>query len=662
MLYHYQLSIKQKLLDAQSRFKAIFDGSGDAVIVLDDSGTIRSWNPAATRILGHVEAAAIGKNFRDLMKVPDTVSRALVERRSSGFEYDLLETSVVAQSGKELDVAISISTVLNTTAGTTEAALLLRDVTEQKALEKRVQQVNESLEFQVKERTQELEQARNDAVHANLLKGQFLANMSHEIRTPMNAVIGMSNLLESDAENFNPNQQKYLRGIRNASEHLLVIINDILDWESEGETIHELFLARAVADGSVMELPAGELRLAAGFEVNQDRVRTRSATGPVEGLSNVDYQSVTRDNTAVFVEFAIPVLETLDLSVSVRHDDYSDFGKTTNPQVGFNFTPTDWIKIYGHWGESFNAPTALDSLAISTGRFARATTAAQVANSDVDVFGEYDDQGLVQVILDGSAAGLQPQTAETWALGFDMEPIEGLNISANYYDIAFKDILGQVSVPSRSVRLNNPDKTIWSVTKEEWAALLDQIQNPEVFDGVIDPENPNAELAYIYDRVTTNFSEAQLNGFDFAASYTHDTNFGTMTYGVSGNHQLKFDLTEGGGPVDQLEFNPDLIFQGVVGWSQDNIRAKLTLKYTESFKADSANQQSTVDSFMVTDLFVGYDFQGGNGVTDGLSLRFNIDNLFDEDPPEYRLDYSSLAYSAFTFGRVYKVGLTKSFF
>ncbi|MFK7907879.1 MAG: ATP-binding protein, partial [Chitinophagales bacterium] len=71
---------------------------------------------------------------------------------------------------------------------------------------------------------------RELAERSSNLKQRFLANMSHEIRTPMNAIVGMGNLLETDMDNFTPTQGKYLRGIRNASEHLLVIINDILDF------------------------------------------------------------------------------------------------------------------------------------------------------------------------------------------------------------------------------------------------------------------------------------------------------------------------------------------------------------------------------------------------------------------------------------------------
>lgn len=441
------------------------------------------------------------------------------------------------------------------------------------------------------------------------------------------------------------------------------VINDILNWESKTETEHELFLTRAVADGPIWELPAGALRMAVGFEWYDESVSTHANTGPIGSLSSVKQQNASRDNTAVFMELAIPVLDSLDLSLSVRHDDYSDFGDTTNPTIGFNFTPVDWISIFGHWGESFNAPTALDTLAIATGRFARATLET-LNDPSIDVYGEYDGEGLINPIFQGSVADLKPQTAEAWALGFDLFPLDGLKISANYYDIDFVDILGQLAVPDATVRRNNPDKFIWTVSAEEWAAILDQIENPEVFDGVVDPENPNQDLAYIYDRRTTNFSEAQLSGIDFAVSYTHDTRFGLMSYGVAGNYQMDFDLNQGGTEIDQLEFNPDLNVQGIVGWSRGNVRAKVTVKYTDGYKADreNTNMQSSVDSFTTTDLFAGYDFAGSGGIAEGLSLRFYVDNVFDEDPPEYRRNASNVAYSSFTLGRTYKVGLTYSFF
>lgn len=438
------------------------------------------------------------------------------------------------------------------------------------------------------------------------------------------------------------------------------VLRHILDWETKKQTIHELFVARVVADGPLIELPAGTLRMAGGFEVNQDRVRTKAGTGNIGSLSAKDYARASRDSTSVFGELSIPVLADLDVSVSLRHDDYSDFGKTTNPQIGFTYTPTDRIKIYGHWGESFNAPTTLDTLAFGSAR-AASQTAAQI--QDADVYGEWNGVGTHSVVAEGTLPGVRPQTATAWALGADVEPIDGLRFKLNYYEIEFNDIIGGLAVPTDQVRRDFPDKFIWHPSPEEWAQFLSEIENPEAFDGVIDPNNPSADLAYIFDRRVTNFGKATMKGFDFGVNYVHDTGLGTMQYGLTGNYQTKADLTRGGVTSDRLEFNPDLTLQGTIGWARDNVRARVTMNYTDSFKADNSSNQRTVDSFLVTNLFVGYDFQGNNGFTEGLSLRFNIDNVFDEDPPEYRrYSVNQVKYSGFTVGRMYKVGLSKTFF
>ena len=84
------------------------------------------------------------------------------------------------------------------------------------------------LEQRVRERTADLEAAKEAADQANAAKSVFLANMSHEIRTPMNAIVGFTHILRRD--NRDPQQQERLAKIAGAAEHLLRVINDILDF------------------------------------------------------------------------------------------------------------------------------------------------------------------------------------------------------------------------------------------------------------------------------------------------------------------------------------------------------------------------------------------------------------------------------------------------
>ncbi|MFC5404162.1 response regulator [Cohnella soli] len=85
-------------------------------------------------------------------------------------------------------------------------------------------------ETDLAERTEQLAKARDEAIKASMIKSQFLANMSHELRTPLNAIIGYSEMLKEEAEELGePTFVEDLSRIRKAGNHLLALINDILD-------------------------------------------------------------------------------------------------------------------------------------------------------------------------------------------------------------------------------------------------------------------------------------------------------------------------------------------------------------------------------------------------------------------------------------------------
>jgi PAS domain S-box-containing protein len=105
---------------------------------------------------------------------------------------------------------------------------VISDVTARKQIEDELTQYQEHLEELVTRRTQELAQAKEAAEAASRAKSIFLANMSHELRTPLNAILGFAQLMERDAQLTTP-QRESLGVISRSGEHLLALINDVLE-------------------------------------------------------------------------------------------------------------------------------------------------------------------------------------------------------------------------------------------------------------------------------------------------------------------------------------------------------------------------------------------------------------------------------------------------
>lgn len=122
------------------------------------------------------------------------------------------------------------------------------DITEHKLAEAELDRHRNHLEELILERTSELTIAKEQAESANLAKSKFLANMSHELRTPLNAVMGYTQILKRQ-ENITDLQKQQLEIMRGSGEHLLTLINDILD-------VGKIEAQRVEIENSSFDLPA----------------------------------------------------------------------------------------------------------------------------------------------------------------------------------------------------------------------------------------------------------------------------------------------------------------------------------------------------------------------------------------------------------------------
>ena len=182
-------------------------------------------------------------------------------RQSLGGKSVRSEIHAEGSDGNRRTFDVSFKPILDTDKSIQFVIVEARDVTEYRQTQEKLIELTENLESKIIERTSELNQAMVEAERANKAKSDFLARMSHELRTPMNAVLGFSQLLGSGSVGkLTPEQQEMIDEILGAGQHLLGLIEDILDFSriESGEVsvdIRKLDLTEAVRSSISMIMP-----------------------------------------------------------------------------------------------------------------------------------------------------------------------------------------------------------------------------------------------------------------------------------------------------------------------------------------------------------------------------------------------------------------------
>lgn len=464
--------------------------------------------------------------------------------------------------------------------------------------------------------------------------------------------------------------QSYITGGQlnplNAAAANATVIADLLDYENAQETKQQLFVIRAVGDGPLFALPGGDAKLAVGVEYQDNQADSHLLAGRVDAVKALPWMSYGRHAFSAFGELSLPITDFLNVAASVRYDDYSDFGSTTNPSLGATFKPTDWLKIYGHWNTSFNAPTAVDGLGIAVGRFACGiyTVGLNTASRPYDPYTPKKDtgQGTCAMISEGVKAGIKPQTADSWAVGFELTPTSGLNIGGQFYSIDFADILGAVNPQNLNTYITNPELYNYVPTAAQYAAFLSQLTNGTALAA----QQSSTNIALYVDRRTSNIGTATLEGIDFHINYNAKVGDGDLSTGVSGTKTTK-SIANFGVQTNELgNGGPEFVFSAHVGYKIGGFSSRITWNYSGMFHDASPNVGGTlgqpIQPFSMYNVNFGYDFGDSAGALSGTSLRLAIDNAFDAKPQHTpRGSANILTYANWTLGRVIKFGISKKF-
>lgn len=418
-------------------------------------------------------------------------------------------------------------------------------------------------------------------------------------------------------------------GTGTAPAVVAAILNSATSVDNEQRTN----LIAAKLDGPLAELPGGQAKVAVGGELRRETFKQAGFVGasPVP-------ESLDRDVKSVFAEVFVPIvgagnaapfLQSLDLSLSGRYDDYSDFGATTNPKVGINWVPTDGLLVRGSYGTSFRAPGTRQLGATVGAYYLNAANSAIFANDPTRGAAQVDT-----VYLLGGNRGLLPEEATTYSLGVDYNPafLPDLRASLTYYDLEYSGVIG---TPSAGLVFSDP--TLASViyrnpTSTQLASLL-------ALGVPVNLPTPLPTIGNFLDLRVNNLGIRNTDGIDFDINYRWTTDFGSVFADLAGNYILNFDTqaSPASAVSDALKLGiPQSTIRGTLGVQAGDFSVAGFVNYrdgiTANFTTPTGVSSYQADAYTTVDLRVAWTLPD-SGMTEGTVLSLQVNDLLDETPP-----------------------------
>jgi len=419
------------------------------------------------------------------------------------------------------------------------------------------------------------------------------------------------------------------------------------------------------ATGELFDVPAGTVQMAAGYQwrdltekdfpilldaVGHDYNTAVGAPTPFE----TEFFSETR---AVFMEFEVPILATLDAQLAVRHEEFTDFGlDATTPKIALRWEALPSLALRASWGESFLAPTPT-----------QARPFIRNENCFETFSGTDDFTGLPMTGSTNCASGnpnLQPETSEITNFGFTWQPegvLSGFEVSLDYQEIEYTDRIRTLTeqdtlrfefqsfLAQTGLSESGYDPTPGSATRQQaeawYATRASRSGNPvQRFD--------NFELDRVF-RQAQNISSVWVDLFDAKVSYDLDTdNWGSFraTLQATKFETYEFeDLT--GGVQEALGWQnadsgivpplPEWKSNFRLNWFMGSHSASLSANYWSDVKFDSRVFDNYGDGWTAppggiieaeTRVNVRYSYAFNDFFNSDVTVSGGVTNLFDRKP------------------------------
>lgn len=404
-------------------------------------------------------------------------------------------------------------------------------------------------------------------------------------------------------------------------------------------------------EGRVLALPGGDVRAALGGQLRQEGFTNRNVTtGEVSRDGDRDVAALYGEMQLPLIgaDNALPGIQRLELNVSARLEDYSDFGWTSNPKVGLLWAPAETLRFRGTYSTSFAPPPLGRSGALDQ------TVAIMPYTFNRNLLGiPLPDPSLADVnfmVVNGTAPGLDAETSEAFTLGADYSKTFGqhsIEARLTYYDISFEGRLGATPIPGNlpeswapSLAWEDPASlpagtvVFFPTEAEIQAALQDYGRIVFLAGGATGPEN----IGFInFAPVTRNLASTETRGLDVQLDWEQSTDWGRLSAGINSSYILDFiqQASPSAPPVDILNtlYNPvDFKIRGRAGFDADGWSANAFVNHLASYQTDSTALSRGIGSWTTVDVTLAKQFSGA-GLADGLRLSVSAVNVLDQDPP-----------------------------
>lgn len=419
-------------------------------------------------------------------------------------------------------------------------------------------------------------------------------------------------------------------------------------------SLSKLWSAGLQANAELLDLPGGTVRLALGGQVRQEDFVNRAVwTGTAS-------RDGSREVSALYGEVLIPVVgeanqrtgvRRLELNLSGRVEEYSDFGSTSNPKLGLLWSPVTGLNLRTTYSTSY-APPPLGR----TGAMDQAAQAAPYAWLR-NIYGiDLPDpslDGVNYLTANGTGRDLGPETSDAFTAGFDWRRTDGpgdFETRLTYYHTDFRGRLGTTPVPGNvnaafapGLAFSDPDlfppgTIVFNPTPDQVQDFLDDYAAYVLFysGGLTEVDNIGF-LSLV--NVVRNLARTETSGFDLAVSYARPVADGTLSMGLNANYILEF--TQQAGPatpvvetVNTLYSPVDLKLRASLGYSSDNWSVSSFVNHVDSYDTDLTASARPVGSWTTVDLSASYS-PGGRRQSwlTGTTLGLSVLNLFDQAPP-----------------------------